>query len=294
MGGYPHSLTGGKDPLGLPTGGQLSDLSGDGPRTVAEEARRKLFLDAFPGLAGALRIASLHRDGLMRRLAGAAQPRNIGSFGAGIGAQPRQRLALTRPVSDVVAPYANQSPSQLASAVGRNRQAPANRAAPKVPQSPPGPRTATALDTKDNINDLARIIMSEASTGNYAERPSVGFTVLNRMRRNGTARVRDVSTGYAHNQAATPDAVFLATSILKNQFADPTNGATHFYSPGHMPKEKENTAGFDVGGGLEQSGRLRQKNYRPGYAKTWSAMSIPNVREENFKFWRAPGSGPVR
>src|SRR5208282_2345287 len=110
MGGYPHSLTGGKDPLGLPAGGQLSDLSGDGPRTAAEEARLKLLQDAFPGLAGALHIASLHRDGLMRRLAGAAPPGNMSAFGAGIGAQPTQPLPLNRPVSEVL-PYAHQPPS---------------------------------------------------------------------------------------------------------------------------------------------------------------------------------------
>lgn len=136
--------------------------------------------------------------------------------------------------------------------------------------------------------------MSEASTRNDAERSSVGFTVLNRMRRNGTARVKDVSSAYSHDQTPAPWAISLATKILKKQLSDPTNGATHFYSPSRMPKEGENTAGFDVGGGLEHSGNLKKKNYRPSYAKTFSAASIPGVREEGFKFWRAPGNGPVR
>ncbi len=253
MGGFPDSWTGRKDPLGWPAGGQLPNLSGDGPRTVAEAARLKLFQDAFPGLAGAVHIASLHHDGLMRRLASSAQACNTGAFGAGTEAQPIQRLALTRPVSDVVAPYADQPSSQLASAAGRMGQAPSKRPAPKVPQSPPGPRTGTALDTKDNINDLATIITSEASVGNDTERSSVAFTVLNRMRRNGGARVKDVGSGYARNQPPRPWAIKLATAILRNELADPTSGATHFYSPQYMPKEGETAGRADVGGGLERA-----------------------------------------
>ncbi len=150
------------------------------------------------------------------------------------------------------------------------------------------------LDTKDNINDLAKIITSEASVGNDAERSSVGFTVLHRMRRNATARVKDVWSGYARNQSPRPWAIRLATTILRNELADTTNGATHFYSPQYMPKEGETTGRADVGGGLEQSGHLKKKNFRPGYAKTFPRVSLPDVNEERFKFWRAPGNGAVR
>ncbi|MCW3052062.1 MAG: hypothetical protein JWN14_1232, partial [Chthonomonadales bacterium] len=47
-----------------------------------------------------------------------------------------------------------------------------------------------------NQRDLARVIMSEASVGNTAERTAVGWTVLTRMHRNNVANVSDVWGGY--------------------------------------------------------------------------------------------------
>ena len=138
------------------------------------------------------------------------------------------------------------------------------------------------------------IITSEASVGNDTERSSVGFTVLNRMGRNGTAQVKDVSSGYARNRPPRPWAIRLATTILRNELADPTNGATHFYSPQYMPKEGEMAGRADVGGGLEQSGNLPKKHYRPGYAKAFSPVTVPHVRERHFRFYRAPGNGHVQ
>lgn len=257
MGGHPGELTGETFVPFRGTAQPFFDVNGGEPRAAAQNARLELFLDAVPGLAGALHSASVYRSTPVRPLGTRAAPRSAAGLG-GVALPSQSRLGPDYPDQPVLG---------LVSAGGR-RQAPVKHPGPKVSQSPPGPPTATALDTKDNINDLARIINSEASTGNYAERSSVAFTVVNRMRRNATARVKDVSTGYAHSQAATPDAVLLATRILKNQLADPSNGATHFYSPSQMPKEGGNTAGFDISGGLERSGHLKKKNYRPGYAKT--------------------------
>jgi hypothetical protein len=135
--------------------------------------------------------------------------------------------------------------------------------------------------------------MSETSIGNDTERASVGFTVLNRMRRNGTARVKDVWSGYSRNQPPRPWAIRLAAKILRNELADPTNGATHFYSPMNMPKEGQQPGSADIGGGLEQSEDLPNKNYRPGYTKSFSATRIPQVRDKLFRFYRAPGYGTV-
>ena len=102
----------------------------------------------------------------------------------------------------------------------------------------------STLATQDNVTMLAKtpLIMSEASIGNDAERTAVGWTVRNRMARNNTTRVADVASAYAHNQAPTQQILALALSILQSATSlDPTNGATHFYSPRTMPKEGDNT-----------------------------------------------------
>lgn len=128
--------------------------------------------------------------------------------------------SLSRPIDG----YVDRQNSQLASRTAHSKQAHTKRPAPKAP---PSVSPAAGLDTDGNVNDLARIITSEASIGNEPERTSVGFTVLNRMRRNGTSRVQDVQSGYVHNQAPAPWAISLAAKILKSQIADPTRGATH-------------------------------------------------------------------
>jgi len=292
MGGYPAS-TGAQEATGsFPASARRFSAGGGDLRAPSQENVLNLLTDAFPGLAGALHASPLYHDGLMLQgLGGWALQRNPRSFGAGTGTP--QEPALTRSVSEILAPYADQPSFQLTSAAARKKHTPGRRYAPKAQQSPPGPQTAAALDTKDNINDLARIITSEASVGNGTERSSVGFAVLNRMHRNGTARVRDVCSGFSEKQTPTPDAVSLATKILRNQLADPTNGATHFYSPINMPKEGQNTGRADIGGGLEQSGDLPKRNFRPGYTKSFSAMKIPEVRDKLFRFYRAPGYGTV-
>ena len=62
----------------------------------------------------------------------------------------------------------------------------------------------------------------------------------------------------------------------------------------NMPKEGETTGRADIGGGLEQSGKLPRKNYRPGYAKAFAPVTVPHVREEHFRFYKAPGNGHVQ
>ncbi len=80
---------------------------------------------------------------------------------------------------------------------------------------------------------------------------AVGWTVRNRMARNKTAVVRDAWRGYQHGKPATDVARQIARDILGGAIADPTQGATHFYSPGILPKKGQETKGLDVGGGLE-------------------------------------------
>lgn len=158
---------------------------------------------------------------------------------------------------------------------------------PSMPTTPP-PSLLPA-----NIADLAKIIMSEASVGNEVERRSVGFTVINRMKRNHKTKVKSVWGAYAHNQAPTQSIKKLAEDILKGSVSDPTQGCTHYYSPRSMPKEGDDVTGFDIGGGLEQVENLSRKNYAPSWALTFIYVNINGVRPTYYKFFKAPGHAPV-
>ena len=150
-----------------------------------------------------------------------------------------------------------------------------------------------ALDTIDNIHTLARILQSEASVGNASEQTAVGWTALNRMMRNRTERVSDIAGAYSTRQPPTAVTLELAKSVLKGNISDPTDGATHFYSPRRMPKEGQATAGFDVGGGLELVPPLKEKNYRPSWAASFLPVIVSGTRPHVYKFHKATGTGPV-
>jgi len=142
------------------------------------------------------------------------------------------------------------------------------------------------MASSKDIADLAAVIMSEASVGNSTERTCVGFSVFNRMIRSSANDVRSVWSGFAHHQAPSPDIVALAQQILDSIIQDPSDGCTHFYSPTSMPKEGESREGFDVAGGLEQSGALSKKNFRPSWANTLQEVSIPGVRPEYYRSFK--------
>ena len=79
---------------------------------------------------------------------------------------------------------------------------------------------------------------------------AIGHTILNRMRRNGTALVADVARAYARPTPPAEATVALAGRLLDGTSVDPTGGATHLYSPQRMSKEGQNVSG-DVAGGVE-------------------------------------------
>ncbi len=150
--------------------------------------------------------------------------------------------------------------------------------------------------TKENINDLARIIASEARGLNETAQIMVAWTVVNRMKQHHFTRVSSVwgHNNYSHHHMATSTSLHLAEKILDGAALDISHGATHFYSPAAMPKEGDTTSSAaDVRGGLEsipgvtKNGRPVQ-NYRPGWAKNYGSIRIPGIQDKDFKFYRLP------
>jgi LysM repeat protein len=146
------------------------------------------------------------------------------------------------------------------------------------PTTAPAIRPSGNRATSENIEELARVLMSEASVGNEQEREAVGNTILNRMQRNHTNKVADI-TGYGaydRTQAPTPEMRALATRLLNGEVADNTNGATHFYSPDGMKKD------------------ANQQPTAPNWASEYPERHVDGARDAKFRFYRQQGDGPVR
>ncbi len=161
-----------------------------------------------------------------------------------------------------------------------------------IPHRQPMPEL-NDLDTPENIEDLACVITSEARGLNETAQKMVGWTVVNRMKKDHLTRVSEVWDGYAHGHLKIATSKALAKDILNGRALDISQGATHFYTPSAMPKEGEPHSGFDVRGGLERvpgvtkNGKSVQ-NYRPGWAKQFQAVFVPGVMEKDFKFYKHP------
>ena len=153
----------------------------------------------------------------------------------------------------------------------------------------------SAWNTNDNVWALSKIITSEAGyyIATEAERRAVAYTVLNRMDRNGTNDVTDVWDAYAYSEDPTSESLALAEDVLTCSVPDNSKGATHFYSPVSMPKEGESTDGYSVGGGLEWTPGLEDRNYRPSWAVEFPRGYVPGAAPKRFKFYRQPGNGTV-
>lgn len=144
------------------------------------------------------------------------------------------------------------------------------------------------------MNNLARVIMSEAGIYNQVEQTAVGYTLVNRMTRNHTKSVSAAWHGYTHAQSPSASVLGLAKKILSGAIADPTSGATHFYSPQIMPAAGDKTRGYDVTGGLEQVPGLPTETYKPGFTRPPSeAVMVKGAVDSEFKFYRLAGNGPV-
>jgi hypothetical protein len=155
------------------------------------------------------------------------------------------------------------------------------------------------ITSDQNVELLARVLMSEASIGTDAERKAVGLTVINRMEAAHTKRVsKIVKVGgfyhYAIDQDPTlyPEYARLAEQLLTGQIEDFTNGATHFFSPYSMPKEGESTAGFDCEGGYSRYrnpfSNIAEMVCTPGWstALEYVYLSDRNIRPYYYEFYR--------
>ena len=151
-----------------------------------------------------------------------------------------------------------------------------------------------------NVHDLARVMVTEAGGESEQAQIAVGWCLKNRMTRNGTADVERVwSPAFQHGKPATATALADAAAILGGSTTDPTDGATHFYTPLAMPKKGEATAGIDVGGGLESVPGVTRagvpiESYAPSFALTFTQKVVAGIPEKTFKFYQQPGSGYVR
>lgn len=156
------------------------------------------------------------------------------------------------------------------------------------------PKSNTSLATTQNIHDLAAVMHAEAGGESKTAQAAVGFTIMNRMTRNGATKVRSAWHGFAHRNTHKAGELTLAKAILEGTEPDISQGATHFYTPGQMPHEGQSTQNVDVQGGLESVDGVQGKTYRPGWATSYAPVSIPGIPPSVFKFYKAPGSGHVR
>lgn len=148
--------------------------------------------------------------------------------------------------------------------------------------------------TKQNIEDLARIIASEARGSNETAQTMVGWTVVNRMKKHHFKMVSSVWANhrYAHGYPPTTTSRRIASAILTGKEKNNIQGAVFFYSPLIMPKEGDkNLSRYDIKGGLETVDGVRRngkpvKNYAPGWAVPERRVLTPDIPECTFKFYK--------
>ncbi len=153
------------------------------------------------------------------------------------------------------------------------------------------------LATEANVRDLATLIETEAGGQPADTKTTIGAVVVNRMRRNDTSRVQDVWGGFAHFKEPSRESRIVARELLEAPGTDPTQGATHFYTPQAMPKEGNHSGGrgqtLESVPGVVDKSDAPVRNYRPHYADIFPEQHVPGIPERSFKFYRDPGNGPT-
>lgn len=154
-----------------------------------------------------------------------------------------------------------------------------------------------AARDEQNVRDLAALLEAESGGDGRVGMVAVGSTVINRMRRNGSTTVRDEWGGYRHGKAPEPETVATARAILGGRLPDPTDGATHYYSPRNMtnenaPNRKSSGRTLEsVPGVVDKKTNAPVRNERPAYALVFEAKPVPGIPERMYKFYKQPEDG---
>ena len=140
----------------------------------------------------------------------------------------------------------------------------------------------------------------------------MGHTVLNRMQRNETNLVADVSGRYSKGNRPTGlETRALAVRLLNGDLPDNTGGATHFYQPYAMahptPVPTDSKGQYLTGSppkGYEYVPNVTVKNLekqkmpafsvRPDWADGMRQVAVTGINDSLAKFFIAPGSRHVR
>jgi hypothetical protein len=177
--------------------------------------------------------------------------------------------------------------------------------------------TKRSLSAAD-VELIARVIASEAGSifdfakGAYVEateteRAAVGWTILNRLAAAPSNSLSAILGGqpsdgkckvYACGQQPTQQIHDLAQRVVDKKIADPTKGATHFFSPISMPWEGEEGGyitrlraqfgDFDTRGGVQVVPGLPKRVYFPSWATTMEAVgNVGSIRPTYFMFYRS-------
>ncbi len=220
------------------------------------------------------------------------------------------RLDAGRGFAELVQAAQVEAVGPLMATAVRQAEAAPPRPAPARPAAPPAPRNGTPqqrqarLLREQNVRNMATVMWQEARGQGTLAMTAVGFTLRNRLARSGEVGIADVWRGYNHgavpgglqpdDAAAWAIAQRTARDIIDSKLTDPTQGATHFYTPNKMPVENGTIKPTDdIGGGLEDvpgsvsDDGQHHKTYRPRFSVEYPQITVPGIPEPLFKFYRA-------
>jgi hypothetical protein len=152
---------------------------------------------------------------------------------------------------------------------------------------------AAGAKLEDNVRIVAEAIAGEAGGYNDSERAAIAWAIRNEMAaiNSYSAAAADRAFNFTNRTPTDADRT-LAESILSQDLAnDPTSGAIKWYSPRSMPPNRgrcrTDGGDGDCGGGLVTLASDPQRSsYAPTFHTYMTYVTVPGVREWNFRFYR--------